>query len=168
MMTVKRSESSSRWTLMISASSSTIRILFSRHVWARERSYGALLKSGKDFSCCCKHISQNAHDNPGIKGLLLSEWISNDERWFSSRLRSRIFWAAHRSAAQHARKRRGLITMFSFPSALSLRTCRPAFSYPIHFKRMLYRGYRVRATRRRGTSEACFLILCFSQSPCIP
>ena len=71
-----------------------------------------------------------------------------------------FFWAAHRSAAQHAGERRGLITIFGFPSALSLRTCRPAFSYSIHFQCMLYRGYRVRATRRRGKSKALVLLSC--------
>jgi len=40
--------------------------------------------------------------------------------------KSCFFWAAHRSAAQHASELRGFITKCSFPSALSLRTCRPA------------------------------------------
>ena len=60
-------------------------------------------------------------------GLLLSEWVSNMADSLSARHKSCFFWAAHRSAAQHASERRGRITLCSFPRALSLRTCRPAF-----------------------------------------
>jgi hypothetical protein len=64
---------------------------------------------------------------PKIKGLLLSEWVSNIEGRLSVQHKSCFFWVAHRSAAQHAGEQRGFITIFSFPNALSLRTCRPAF-----------------------------------------
>ena len=60
-------------------------------------------------------------------GLLLSEWVSNMADWLFARHKSCFFWAAHRSAAQHASERRGRITLCNFPRALSLRTCRPAF-----------------------------------------
>jgi len=34
------------------------------------------------------------------------------------------------------------------------------FSYPVHFKRMLYHGYRIRAARRWGKSKALVLLSC--------
>ena len=66
-----------------------------------------------------------------------------------------FFWAAHRSAAQHARKLCDRLILYSHPSALSpsARAGQRLFLSST-VRRMLNCGFRIRAARRWGTSIA--------------
>jgi len=85
---------------------------------------GEFPKCTEDDRACRKGFSLGALLSVTFLGQARKVTRENKSIWIFTRL---FFWGAHRSAAQHASKRCGLITIFSFPRALSLRTCRPAF-----------------------------------------